>query len=50
MRVVMLALILLLILVLAGSPAWRGLRCRRSVPLPRVSRAVTADQAISRRS
>jgi hypothetical protein len=35
MRVVMLALILLLILVLVGSPAWSGLRCRRSVPLPR---------------
>jgi hypothetical protein len=38
MRVVMAALILLLILVLVlvGSPAWRGLRCRRSVLLPRV--------------
>jgi hypothetical protein len=35
MRVVMLALILLLILVLVGSPGWSGLRCRRSVPLPR---------------
>jgi transposase-like protein len=38
MRVVMLALILLLILVLVGSPAWRGPRRRRSVPLPRVLR------------
>jgi IS1 family transposase len=35
MRVVMVALILLLILVLVGSPAWSGLRCWHSLPLPR---------------
>ena len=38
MRVVMVALILLLILVLVGSPAWSGLRSLRSVPLPRALR------------
>jgi hypothetical protein len=35
MRLVLVALILLQILVLVGSPAWRSLRCRRSLPLPR---------------